>query len=401
MRIAYVAPYQGPTVLRHRPSLHNLSLACRIKIQLISDLLERSGHEIEIVSQGPVDRTALRFYPSLTETDLFNPRIPIHYISALPVRFVTGFWEGAQIERIISERHEKRPYDVIIIYNMKRAQIQCAKHALYQLKVPVVLEYEDDGFVDVRGHRASGVRARLHQDRIQKLLNSVSGVIAPSPYLLSQCPDPIPKLLVRSVVSPEIVDLRASGLAKRNWVVFSGTLEEAQGLEQTVKAWRVLQLPDWELHIAGQGPLDPVLRKLAEGDKSIVFHGLLDRAQNARLLCTARIGLNPQDPTEVQGNTFAFKIVEYLAAANHVITTPRGAFESELESAVTYIRDNSPATIGECLRALIESHQYDKTAEAAAVRIYGPAAITEALDGFLTQVTATPSQMKEQHHVQG
>jgi glycosyltransferase involved in cell wall biosynthesis len=388
MKIAYVAPYQGASLASKRPSLHNLSLGGRVKIQLIAELFQKSGHEVEIISQGPIDRKELRFYPSIIEQELFNPRIPIYYLSALPIRFVTGFWEGFQIQRILKSRHKERPYDAIVIYNMKRAQIQCAHYALERLGVPVILEYEDDGFVDVRGRRADGVIAKLHEHRIRRVLNSVSGVMAPSPYLLAQCPDRTPRLLVRAVVSNEILNLRASGLPKRNWVVFSGTLEGAQGLEQTVKAWRMVRLRNWELHIAGQGPLDNVLRKMAEGDDSIVFHGLLDREQNARLLCTARIGVNPQDVTEIPGNTFAFKIVEYLAAGNHVITTPRGAFESELEGGVTYIADNLPGTIGECLRTLIQGRGYVATAEAAAVRIYGPASLSRSLNALLNQVTA-------------
>src|SRR5206468_1946028 len=100
-----------------------------------------------------------------------------------------------------------------------------------------------------------GFRVTLHERRIQRVLHAVSGVFAPSPYLLSQCPEGTPKLLVRSVVNPEILRLRATGLPKRNWVAFSGTLEEAQGLEQTIKAWRSQEFPGWELHIAGHGPL--------------------------------------------------------------------------------------------------------------------------------------------------
>ena len=139
--------------------------------------------------------------------------------------------------------------------------------------------------------------------------------------------------LLRGVVSDEILRLGQGGRGStQNWVVFSGTHEGTQGLEQLIKGWRSLDLPGWELHISGHGPLTPILHQLAEGDPSIVFHGLLDREENARLLCSARIGMNPQDLTTTPGNVFAFKIVEYLAAGLHVITTPRGAVEPELEA---------------------------------------------------------------------
>jgi glycosyltransferase involved in cell wall biosynthesis len=154
-----------------------------------------------------------------------------------------------------------------------------------------------------------------------------------------------------------------------------------------VEAWRMLRPEGWELHIAGRGPITAVLEAKASGDPSIVFHGLLDRAENARLLCAARIGMNAQDVTNTPGNVFAFKIVEYLAAGVHVVTTPRGALEPDLEEGVTYIPHNDPATIAESLKQLIVGRRYERTAEEAALRTYGPKAVSDALNQMLQQVT--------------
>jgi glycosyltransferase involved in cell wall biosynthesis len=213
--------------------------------------------------------------------------------------------------------------------------------------------------------------------------------MAVSPYLLSQFPSQTPKFLLRGVVSSEL--LRSGQAAKgrkKNWVVFSGTHEGTQGLEQMIKAWRMLEIRDWELHIAGHGPLTSILEQMAAGASNIVFHGLLNREENARLICAAKIGMNPQDVTTTPGNVFAFKIVEYLAAGAHVITTPRGFLEPELEAGISYIPDNSPATIAACLRQLIESRRYERTAVEATLQTYGPAAVSEALNTLLEQVTA-------------
>jgi len=105
------------------------------------------------------------------------------------------------------------------------------------------------------------------------------------------------------------------------------------------------------------------------------------------MICAAKIGMNPQDLTRTPGNVFPFKIVEYLAAATHVITTPRGALERELEAGVTYIADNAPETIAASLKRVIEERGYERTAEQAAVRTYGPDAISKSLNELLEQVT--------------
>jgi glycosyltransferase involved in cell wall biosynthesis len=189
-------------------------------------------------------------------------------------------------------------------------------------------------------------------------------------------------------VSDEIVNLsREASDSRKNWVVFSGTHEWSQGLEQLINAWCKSGFPGWELHIAGVGPLTPKLKQLAEGNRSIRFHGLLNRNENARLLCTAKIGVNPQDVTKTPGNVFAFKIIEYLAACLHVITTPRGALEPELEAGVTYIPDNAPETILACLKRTIQNNEYERKAEKAALATYGPDAVSRSLNTLLAQVT--------------
>jgi glycosyltransferase involved in cell wall biosynthesis len=271
---------------------------------------------------------------------------------------------------------------------MQRAQIGCALYAIRRLGLPVVLQYEDDSFVDVYGQTPSGLTAKYYRYACRRLLKLVTGGTGVSPYLLSQMPPEVPKLLLRGVVSDEILRLGQGGKgSKQNWVVFSGTHERTQGLEQLIKGWRSLDVPGWELHVSGHGPLTPVLHQLAEGDPSIVFHGLLDREENARLLCAARIGMNPQDLTTTPGNVFAFKIVEYLAAGLHVITTPRGAVEPELEVGISYIEANSPETIAACLKRVIRERRYERTAEQATLQTYGPAAVSRSLNGLLEQVT--------------
>jgi hypothetical protein len=201
-------------------------------------------------------------------------------------------------------------------------------------------------------------------------------------------PPEVPKLLLRGTVSEDIRQLMQNGdTPRRDWVVFSGTHEWTQGLEQLVTAWRTLDLPGWELHLAGTGPMTPTLRKVAQGCETVRFHGLLNRAENARLLCQARIGMNPQDLTRVPGSVFAFKIVEYLAAGLHVISTPRGPIEPELEEGISYVADNSPDALAVSLMAAIRGCHYTRTAQRAALETYGPDAISRSLNRLIAQAS--------------
>lgn len=394
MRIAYITPYQGPTVVNRRPIVRNRSVSNKIKIELIARLLHASSHEVEIISHGEVIERQLRFFPGFWETELFHPKIPVYYVSSLPIRRINGFWAGWQALRFLKKRHRVRPFDLVIIFNLKPPQISCAKYATKELGLPIILQYEDDVFVDVFGKKRSGLVSRYHRSAYLKTINSVSGCMAVSPHLLSQVPPNLPTALLRGVVGEDVLKTSEQmKAAKKNWVVFSGTHIEENGVQELIAAWKMTALSCWKLHITGFGGLTKELQKMAEKDPSIIFHGLISREELVRLLCSARVCINPHAVSQSPGNVFAFKIIEYLAAGAHVVTTPMGSLEQELEAGITYMSDNSPAIIAAALQQVIQDRGYERTAAQAAAKTYGPAAVSKLLDTLIQQVMSNEDWM--------
>jgi hypothetical protein len=111
--------------------------------------------------------------------------------------------------------------------------------------------------------------------------------------------------------------------------------------------------------------------------------------------------MNPQDATSTPGNVFALKIIEYLAAGLHVVTTPRGSVEPELEAGITYIKDNSPETIAASLKHAIDLKSYERTAREAALQTYGPEAIARSLDRLLEQVMTRHQRQNGSEFIRG
>lgn len=387
MRVAYIAPYQGPALLKRRPILQNLALAGNLKIELIAELLMRRGHDVEILSQGEVVENSASYFAPFSETLGSQSLLTAHYASAIPIRFINGWWSGRRTLALFQRRHQVAPFDLVIIYNLKSAQAECALHAVRHLGLPLIVEYEDDVFVDIGGRPERSFVGRRNLSRIREVLESASGCIGVSPFVLSRFPDGIPSLLLRGVVSEEVMRAAVRPTSERqNRVVFSGTLFRSKGLEPLITAWKSARLAGWELHITGDGELSGRLREMAVGDNTIVFHGILDRSDTANLLGTARIAINPHDVSETPGNVFAFKIIEYLGSGAHVITTPMGQLEADLEQGVTYIPDNSPETIEAALRRVISGRLYERTAFQAAANRYGTVAVEEALDRLVREV---------------
>jgi glycosyltransferase involved in cell wall biosynthesis len=391
MRIAYITPYQGPTVLDKRPIVENRSMSNRMKIELIARLLHQNGHEVEILSHGEVIDNRFRFYPGFWEPKLFHPGIPVYYISSLAIRRLNGFWAGRRAVQFLKKRHKFRPYDLVIIFNLKRPQISAARYAHKKLRVPVILEYEDDAFVDVTGNKTSGLVSRWLNYAYNQTIACTSGCMAVSPHLLGQLPTGIPRLLLRGVVGDDVAALgqQTKLTDRKNWVLFAGTHIESNGVKELITGWGIAELPGWELHITGGGGgMTEELRKMAANNSTIKFHGFVDRQELVQLLSSTKICINPHAVSQIPGNVFAFKIIEYLAAGAHVITTPMGALEDGIENGMSYMQDNKPETVARTLQQVIRDRAYERTAAEAASRGYGMEAVSKSLEALIDEVMA-------------
>lgn len=119
MRIAYIAPYQGPGLISSRPIVRNLALAGNLKIELVAELLHQGGHDIEILSQGEVIERRFRIYSGFRERSPYHSKIPVYYASVLPVKFVNILWSSQRTLALFKERHRAAPFDLVMIYNLK------------------------------------------------------------------------------------------------------------------------------------------------------------------------------------------------------------------------------------------------------------------------------------------
>lgn len=400
MRIAYIAEYQGPGLIKQRGIKSHRSLAQSMKIELIANALCSIGHEIEIISQGVVIERKGKYFRSFREPEPFHPCIPIYYSAALDIRLLRGALANVSTLSTFKRRHAQKPYDLVIIYNLKDPQIRCAHYALNCLKLPVILEYEDDSFVDKLGKAT--FRTLISKYKAQGLQNRLSACFAASPHLLCQISHQVPKLLLRGVVGEDLVKLsKSKRMPKKKWVLFSGGHDKQKGIEQLIKAWYNIDLPGWELHITGYGSLTGKLQSMVQNSSTIVFHGLVSREELIHLLCSARICINPHEVSHTPGNVFAFKIIEYLAAGAHVITTPMGIMEKELEKGITYIPDNSPDTILAAMNTVIATHENTNTAMEYVHGSYSVLSVSKSLDELIKEAASLSNMRNNGNSIVG
>ena len=389
MRIAYITPYQGPSLVKQRPVVKNRSMSNKVKIELIAEALHARHHDVEVISHGEVVDNQCKFYPTFSEPERFHPEIPVHYASALPVRRMNGLWSCWRTLQLFKVRHQVSPFGLVIIFNLKPPLIACANYAMRRLRLPVILEYDDDVFVDVVGKAVNGALASRRQHACAQVLKTVAGGIVVSPFLLSRFPAETPKLVLRGVVGSDLLEgNNQTNGERRNRVLFSGTHIESNGVAELIEGWKLAAISGWELHITGYGQLTDKLRQMARNVQGVVFHGMVSREELVRLMCSARICANPHALSRTPGNVFAFKIIEYLGAGAHVITTPMGKLEKEIESGITYMPDNKPETIASTLKNVIQTGKWKQGATQYVRDTYNPDAVSKSLETLLQQVAA-------------
>ena len=162
-----------------------------------------------------------------------------------------------------------------------------------------------------------------------------------SPHLLSRMRRRDAEVVLRDVVPDEI--LRAGDTRRRRRRNGSPT----RALTFRVKDWSrssrrgtAHRCPVGN-SIAGRSMLTPKLEKMAEANRTVVFHRVLDRAANARLLGSpdcCRSARRQRDP----GDVLAFKIIEYLAAGAHCVKSTDGMLKTDLQRGITYLPDDLP-----------------------------------------------------------
>jgi len=108
---------------------------------------------------------------------------------------------------------------------------------------------------------------------------------------------------------------------RQDFVVYLGSISEARGLLEMVRAMAILKSPSVRLKLAGPFQCDPSAAQQEAGWEFVDALGTLNRSQVRQLLGTCRVGLVVLHPEKNYVNSYATKMFEYMAAGVPVVAS--------------------------------------------------------------------------------
>ena len=284
----------------------------QVALRIANELFVR-GHEVSVLSTMPFAGFS-SLHPRVTERDLepierFYPLNLYHTLNDAaypsPVRalwHLIDLW-GPHPKQALSEAIRHRAPEAVLTHNLKGLGLQ-AVSAIRKSGLPHVHTIHDvqlsipSGLL-IAGHERdlfTLTPARwLYERATIRAFGSPDAVISPSRFLadfyrdrgffpdsrMEILPNPAPAFDVRPRGARQDGPLR---------LLYAGQLEPHKGVRFLLEALEKLTVP-FELHVAGEGSLVPLIAGWASRDARVTFHGFVSLEHLSKLLqlCDATV----------------------------------------------------------------------------------------------------------------
>lgn len=277
--------------------------------EVLAEALVRRGHEVDVLTSGMRDLPAHEVRAGVSIHRAASIRRHRHYSTTaeLLTTLPTLAWSGM---RLLRERRHDLIHCHFIVPGGIVAVPLAARH-----RVPCVITAHGS---DVPGYNPD--RFQLVHTAIgpawRRVTGAAAAVTTPSRFLANLVRARIdrPVELIANPFDPPAVDLAAG--PRENRILAASRLVERKGIQFVIDAMARIGC-DWELCVAGDGPLRPALeaRASAAGVRAR-FLGMVPRSELARLYRTSKVFAFPS----LQEN-FPMVLLEAMAGGCAVLTS--------------------------------------------------------------------------------
>lgn len=165
---------------------------------------------------------------------------------------------------------------------------------------------------------------KLYLTFMRKVSSNITAVISPSKFVMDLAQNNGFFQKSKKFVIPHGIDNTKKikpKLESSGEFLYFGRLDETKGIQVTIEAFRKNLSKEVKFHIAGSGPYENKLKKLANDDQRIIFHGFLEKEKLEFLINQCSYLIVPS----IWYEPFGLVIIESLNRGMPVIASKIGA----------------------------------------------------------------------------
>jgi glycosyltransferase involved in cell wall biosynthesis len=226
------------------------------------------------------------------------------------------------------------------------------------------------------GYRLRGVRGMLERLDVRAQLSTLrrfDGLVVLTPHVAAEYAPGVPWMRMEGAIHPAHVGPAPHPAAPgpERAVMYSGMLNEMNGIGLLLDAFARLQGPEWRLWIYGGGPLAREVKAAAARDGRIVFRPWEQvPAEEMRLrLREAAVLVNPR-PSAHRANRYSFpsKLLEYLVSGTPVVSTAPPGIPDEYHPHLELAEEETPEGLAAAIRRAAAWPDAERAARGARAR---------------------------------
>ena len=332
--------------------------ASPVSFELSKELI-RMGHRVDVVTMhyGDLPRFETVEGINIYITPAIRKRPNICYTHELAT-----YLPGAMIKTIRLARREK--YDIIHCHFIIPGGL-LAWIVSKVTKIPFLITCHGS---DVPGYNPDrfGLIHKLLLPAWRILVSRTSLLTSPSQYLKRLILQNHPDANV-TVVPNGIYTDQFDRVPKEKSILMCSRILPRKGFQYAIEALRDMEL-DWQVHVVGEGPYLPALKRLARDSKTpIKFWGWLDKSHSRyyELFNKSSIFIFPSE-----AESFGMVMAEAMAAGNAIIASNIPAHREVLGNAGLLVEVRNVEQIRKQLQRLIEDeHLRQELEEKARLRV--------------------------------
>lgn len=308
---------------------------------LLATALVRAGHEVDVLTAGMPQLPRSEFVDKVQVCRVPGWRRRLHYSTALEqLSFVLPTYFAAV------DRHRRHPYDMIHCHFIVPTGV-VAWLLRRRTGLPFVLTAHGS---DVPGYNTDRfvTTHRLIRPLWRRIVSSAAAVTSPSTFVAGLLRE---QGVAEVSVLPNPIDALPSGKRPRSKrILCVARLVPRKGVHHLIQAMSAVGR-DWELVIAGDGPmLAPLRQQAVELGVRVSFEGFVPRERLPELYLSSSVFVLPS----LQEN-FPMVLVEAMAAGCAVITTEGSGCAEIVGSAGRLVPPGDVQALTEALVDLTEN----------------------------------------------